>query len=461
MSFMYTRRVYDTPDLMLLILEKLDKRNLCRMLTIEKALFPLVVSVLWKSVKYRVTEDVDEYTPRGMVYMAAVRHLIIDDFPDHATEPADPKLEQELITSVISNFPNISTAQRIDSSRPWAPLWTLETWRDVEEKQHRVVDLGCVWKFEEGTRLEDLEAPQSWEGYEMDLSITSKWAVNNNRLIPAPPAGVNAAHFFGAPPAGVNAAHLFGAPPAGVNAAHLFGAPPAGVNAAHLFGAGTMIHLTSHPEVRRAVNGYLKYLLDPAVRHPRICAINTDEVPVSLADLQKIALYRHEGHLPVRSFLVGALERTSLEQLEQLCEHCLGEVEELLLDGRGAGLPLRHIGRLIAALARQPKLKAIALPVSILEGNNTFTPSSAVSPPPSHRTTTPLRALQQVTLNIYMPRHMLEHPWYSFPVEEVAQHLAWLGAREGCKYVVQNKTSVFIGANVSQRLDEAVHVMQG
>ncbi|WWD21183.1 hypothetical protein CI109_105667 [Kwoniella shandongensis] len=419
------RRVYETPELMSSIFSFMEKKDQCKLLTLERSFFPSVVEEVWGSVPYDIVKDIlDLYNPRGRIYVYAVRDIVITD-PEL---DLNPTIQFALISTLLDDFPNLRTASRkIDylahlSSSTWKStfdnLWSLK----VEDGgQWIVVNLRTEWLFESEMDLDELEPPV--------FVADGMWIE----------------HYIDV---------VFDAPSSALGIG--IGLGGAGVN-----------------ESQR----YIDYLTDFNRRHPRICTLDTSNVGLPLSDLARIISFRHPGHLNITKVRAASVGGFTMVEFESFCRRAgNSELEVLHLDNqRGSGGVPRNLldfKRMIKAIVEGfPNLISLEIPISITrttpayaQGSN-FVPVTEIEVlKPDELTVAPLRKLKHFAISVY------GQGWgrggvidrYAFPVDTMAKTLAVAIApappdEERCRFGINNKTQVFLGYNVSKELDNSVH----
>lgn len=347
--------------------------------------------------------------------MNAIKHLDIGDMPG---DPNNLKDQKEILDAILQYFPNIVTARNYCSPRPWSYNWKLRVERsfaqktDEEEKcgkrvkmveqRKLLLDFNVNWKAQGVLNTQSLDKSfAGWKGYTIDLSITMRVPLRKSQ--------------------------------------HRFLLEP---------------FSTTQPDGYY----YVAYLLSPARRDPRIWALDFEGLSIKLAELEGILAFHHVKLRPILELRATRVVDASLEGFESFCDSARDLQELHLSFNYGChALHLRHIERIVLAVAEMPKLKAIELSILFSEGEE-FTPVTALTVPPGVASPR-LRELQKVTINIHStaPSYVTR---YAFPVDTLAQCLAYLGAEEDCKYVLKNGTGVFVGTDVSNGLNKEVHNFQ-
>ncbi|AFR96175.2 hypothetical protein C343_04291 [Cryptococcus neoformans C23] len=410
-------RVLCTPELIDNILNTLEPRDLCKILTLDRAFFQRAMPILWYSVPYRATEYPDEKNSRGVAYMNAIKHLDIDDMPG---DPNNLKDQKEILDAILQYFPNIVTARNYCSARPWSYNWKLRVERSfvqttdkgeergkevkMAEQRKLLLDFNVNWKAQGILDTQSLDKSFSrWKDFTINLSITMR--------VPIPEAQ----------------------------------RPP--------------FFLESLSTTQADGHNYLAYLLSPARRDPRIWALDFEGLSIKLGELERILAFHHAKLRRILELRATRVVDASLEEFESFCDSAR-DLQELHLSFNCYRhfLHLRHIERIVLAVAKMPKLEAIELSILFSEGKG-FTPVTALTVPPGVASPR-LRELQNVTINIHSSTADPNVTRYAFPVDTLAQCLAYLGAKTDCKYVLKNRTGVFVGTDVSNRLNKEVHSFQ-
>ncbi|WVQ93010.1 hypothetical protein IAU59_000073 [Kwoniella sp. CBS 9459] len=391
-------RVYRTPELMSQIIGLLDRRHAWKVFVIERGFFPQAVEVLWREVPYQVTQEViDRWTPRGGMYTEAIHSLIVHD----PSLPRDEASQMALITSLPEDFMFLRQAKCKSYKQPWRDDWKLK----VTPEGICHVDLWCEFKVESGTLPEALDEETFYPGFEVNRHYMINVDFDLGRfgmIMPNPPNADN----------------------------------------------------------ERTLNTWLRYLVDTERRNPQIYGLDFGNTSISLHDLGRLTAYRHENHSAITELRVQNVQGFTVENFERFCQEAGHRLDLLELDSnlwRGARFPLSSIDRITEIIAEHlPNIRSLALPISILEGGQ-YVPVTQVKV--SSSVTGSLRRLRKFCLVVHGTVYA-NSDRYPFPIEDVAQNLALLGASKDCAYELKNKTSVFLGMNVSKALHVAVHEYQ-
>ncbi|WWC90995.1 uncharacterized protein L201_005934 [Kwoniella dendrophila CBS 6074] len=498
---MSARRVYDTPELMENILGFLDKSQLVRVLTLEKSFFIPAVGVLWKDVTYEVAQQLMEsHTYNAQVYRQSIRNIILVD-PEL---PKDEETQMTTISYLTQIFPNLLQAERRSPERrgkrkyDWkvkrkddgqydvdiiSPLAlsdrNLPTYGRTKNKKKRNNELSrietdsCVGNSNDIDIL-DLETEPS-PGSELDdlypglkngriLEITYESSRNDDRRREGQPVPLV----------------LFG----------IFGFDDRDVG---------------------LKDKIVKYLIDPKRREQKILSLNVPELCLELVDLEKICSFpfkennkimkirncddnfenndntgnHHHGavdddindsvFMTIKEIECRNFKSFDVIEFERFCEKCcLGgdeidfesDLEVLILDHKGScDLRLNDISRVVQNIINHlPNLYYLEIPFTIIGQNGRFIPVNQITIIESLNMSSinnKMRNLEKVILNIFGNSYNdgIDQR-YPFPIEDVAQNLAYLNAPESCTYHLRNKSNTFIGINMSNRLNEEVHKYQ-
>ncbi|OCF40425.1 hypothetical protein I317_05793 [Kwoniella heveanensis CBS 569] len=392
-------RVYRTPELMSQIIQNLERRHAWKVFVLEKGLFPLSVQVLWREVPYRVAQEViDLWSPRGGQYIEAIQSLVIQD----PALPKDEASQMALITSLPEDFMFLREATCKSSKQPWRDDWKLR----VTPEGICQVDLWCEFKIESGTLPEALEEEVMYPGFEVNRHCTINLDVDLGRFAFAMANPANA-------------------------------------------------------ESERTLNIWLRYLVDSERRNPQIHGLDFGSTFLSLHDLGRLVSYQHEDHLSITEVRVNNVQGFNIEAFERFCLEAGERLDVLELDasmGLGIRLPLSCVDRVTEIIAEHlQNIRSLSLPISIAERGK-FVPVTQVKVSSSILGSS-LRKLRRVTLVMHGGLSTAVDR-YPLPIEDIAQNLALLGAGKECVYELKNKTSVFLGMNVSKALNVAVHEFQ-
>ncbi|WVF65335.1 hypothetical protein IAT40_000061 [Kwoniella sp. CBS 6097] len=391
-------RVYKTPELMSQIIRNVDRKHAWKVFVLERGFFPLAVAVLWKEVPYRVTQDViNLWTERGGMYIEAVQSLVIHD----PSLQRDEASQMALVTSLPEDFMFLRKAACKSCRQPWRDDWKLK----VTPEGICEVALWCEFKVESGTLPEELEEETMYPGFQVNRYYTINIDLDLGRFAFAMANAPNA-------------------------------------------------------ERERTLNTWLRYLVDPTRRNPQIHGLAFGNTSISLHDLGRLAAYRHEDHSPLTELRVDNVQGLNIDTFERFCREAGEQLDVLELDNSvwgGARFPISSVDRVTEIVAEHlAGLRSLTLPISIAE-NGQYVPVTQVKV--STSAIGSLRRLRKCTIVVHGPP-MANSDRYPFPMEDVAQNLALLGAGKDCVYDLKNKTSVFLGMNVSKVLNIAVHEFQ-
>ncbi|KAK8844156.1 hypothetical protein IAR55_006950 [Kwoniella newhampshirensis] len=434
------RRVYETPELMSLIFGHMERRDLRRLLTLKQSFFPSVAALIWQSVHYDIVKaTLDLWNPRGRIYVHAIREVIVTD----PTLDSDPTTQFALISALLDDFPNLRTATR---RLEYLPHLTISSWKStfdnlwkmnvesiktgsIEEGTSEnwiVVHLRTEWVFEPETDLDQLEPPvcesgEYWIEHYIDVVLDS---------------------------------------------------PPERPG----FGFGFLTGFNEADRHEVAISQYINYLTDPDRRHARICSFDAGSNPFALSDLARLIRYRHPGHLDITKVRATDIDSFTIETFETFCQWAgdggKGEnLEVLHLDQRGYSIfDLLSFSRALKAIVEHfPNLVSIEIPISIsitTQGRRSdLVPVTEIGVVQAEEITRRLTKLRHFTISVYGGGLGARHvDRYAFPVDTIAKNLAIVVApapapkgEEKCRFGIKNRTSVFLGYNVSKQLDDAVH----
>ncbi|WRT69291.1 uncharacterized protein IL334_006275 [Kwoniella shivajii] len=394
---MNARRVYETPELMSNILNRVEREHYWRVLTLERSFFNSAVGVLWKDVSYEIAKKfISSRIYRSQVYKQSIRNIVVVS----TKLPRDEKSQLAFINKLINPFPNLLRAERKDSLESADCVWVL---KKTDEGKYRVEVRSQIVLTKDSIPRRTIREIE-YDG--MDIHRSSEVVFRSPKSEGRDRIPVSLEHV-------------------------------------------------------KWVEKWLKYLLDPTRRNPRICSLNTDQIHIDIGNLGKIMGFKHQGHLPILELRAPCVRGFDVDQLESFCKILSKDLVVLKLDHEritGCRLRLDKIDKVIQIFTSSfPKLRYLEFSLTIAEQGR-FIPVNQI-PIVKEDITNQMKDMKRVVVNIYSHYTGTDFR-YAFPVDDVAQNLAYLGAGENCIYELRNKSAVFLGCNVSRELNRAVHEFQ-
>ncbi|WVW79593.1 hypothetical protein I302_101562 [Kwoniella bestiolae CBS 10118] len=426
------RKVYQTPELISTILGFLDPADYWRVLSLERSFFALAAGVIWRDVKYEVAQAaLKSASPRAQLYVGSIRGITLTD--SNSNLPKDEKSQLRCIKSLIDNFPHLLKARRITSTRLGS--------RKYDWSIHKEDD--GLFGVDKTSQMVLRKPPRS--------RSSRTRGVDDSRM--RIKRGIEVVIDTRKDDVGVDGELMI-----------------------QRFAEGTI-----NDQLK---NKIVAYLLNTTRRDPDICGIVIEDLQMDIRELTRICSsingQREQGRL--KKLTCKNLRPFEYEELEHFCvrysnsqpgldggegEIRNGALEVLVLDHIMpiCKLRLTHINRIISLINEHfPNLWYLEIPITILQPggqNNTengFINVNEIVIPDMGLNR--MRNLEKVVINVFGNSYRGLDLRFPFPVEDVAQNLAALNAPELCRYEIRNRTSVFLGMDVSRKLNREVHKYQ-